>query len=74
MNNPLTIYKDASKQWRWRITAPNGKIIGASTESYKRRRDCEQNLLDIVETVINHGAWAGCVNTILTKWFLKCQG
>lgn len=44
MSNPLTIYKDSRKQWRWRVTAENGKIIGASSESYKRRKDCKENV------------------------------
>jgi len=39
----LEIYQDKSKQWRWRRKASNGKIIGASSESYKARKDCEAN-------------------------------
>jgi uncharacterized protein YegP (UPF0339 family) len=29
-------------QWRWRIRARNGKIIGAASEGYKRRIDCSR--------------------------------
>jgi len=29
--------------WRWRRTAKNGRIVGASTESYVNRSDCESN-------------------------------
>lgn len=37
----LTIYRDQG-QWRWRIQAANGRIIGASSEAYrKRQRACE---------------------------------
>jgi len=32
-----------TKQWRWRVTADNGKIIGASSESFKNRLDCIAN-------------------------------
>lgn len=32
------------KGWRWRITAANNKIIAASTESYKNKSSCEDNL------------------------------
>ena len=29
--------------WRWRRTAPNGKIVGASTEAYSSRANCIAN-------------------------------
>jgi uncharacterized protein YegP (UPF0339 family) len=35
--------KDTSKDWRWRITAPNGKIIGASSEGFESKQGCENN-------------------------------
>lgn len=37
------IYQDAKKEWRWKRTAPNGKIVAASTEGYKNRADCVAN-------------------------------
>lgn len=30
-------------QWRWRRTARNGNIVGASAESYVNRSDCIAN-------------------------------
>jgi uncharacterized protein YegP (UPF0339 family) len=36
-------YTDAQGMWRWRRTAPNGKIVGSSTEVYRNRADCEAN-------------------------------
>ena len=36
------IYK-ATDGWRWRRTASNGRIVGASTEAYVNRSDCESN-------------------------------
>jgi uncharacterized protein YegP (UPF0339 family) len=30
-------------QWRWRMRAPNGAIIAASTEAYTHRRHCFEN-------------------------------
>ncbi|MFD2586141.1 YegP family protein [Croceitalea marina] len=36
-------YKDKKKEWRWRRTAPNGDIVGASTEGYKNKSDCIAN-------------------------------
>jgi uncharacterized protein YegP (UPF0339 family) len=29
------IYRDASREWRWRLVARNGKTIADSAESYK---------------------------------------
>lgn len=36
------IYQSGS-QWRWRCTASNGRIVGASAESYVNRSDCIDN-------------------------------
>ena len=41
-----------TRQWRWKIIASNGRTIGASSESYWNRLDCEHNL-KIVGTAIN---------------------
>ena len=37
------IYKDARGDWRWRRTAANGRIVGASSEGYSNRADCVAN-------------------------------
>lgn len=36
-------YKDAKTEHRWRVTSPNGEIVGASNEGYKNKADCETN-------------------------------
>lgn len=36
--------KDADGDWRWTITAANHEIVAASTEGFKRKRDCVANL------------------------------
>lgn len=39
-------YKDKNPrkpEWRWRRTAPNGRIVGASTEGYHNKSDCLDN-------------------------------
>ena len=36
-------YKDHQGEWRWRRTASNGRIVGASTEGYKNKQDCIDN-------------------------------
>lgn len=33
-------YQDAKGAWRWRRTAPNGPIVGASTQGYANKSDC----------------------------------
>lgn len=43
MNDKWEFYKDAGDKWRWRRTAPNGNIVGASTEGYANKTDCEGN-------------------------------
>ncbi|MEO1530079.1 MAG: DUF1508 domain-containing protein [Planctomycetota bacterium] len=36
-------YQDNSGDWRWRRTASNGQIVGASSEGYSSRSACEAN-------------------------------
>ncbi len=43
MNDKWEFYKDPEKYWRWRRTAPNGNIVGASTEGYTNKADCLGN-------------------------------
>jgi outer membrane protein OmpA-like peptidoglycan-associated protein/uncharacterized protein YegP (UPF0339 family) len=43
MNDKWEFYNDAGTKWRWRRTAPNGNIVGASTEGYSNKSDCEAN-------------------------------
>ena len=42
-NHTLEIYKDKRGEFRWRRTASNGEIVGAASESYKAKKDCEAN-------------------------------
>jgi len=43
MNDKWEFYKDTQDQWRWRRTASNGNIVGAATEGYVNKADCEGN-------------------------------
>ena len=43
----VEIYKDGNSEWRWRIKATNGRIIGASTEGYKNKSDLINNIESI---------------------------
>lgn len=38
------VYQDKRGEWRWRRTASNGQIVGASSEGYDKRGDCEANM------------------------------
>jgi len=42
----IDFYQDdsANREWRWRVKAENGEIIGASTEGYVRREHADNNL------------------------------
>lgn len=42
----LEIYKDEKGEWRWTIKMLS-RIVGASTEGYKNRQDCVDNLLNL---------------------------
>lgn len=39
------------KDWRWRIKANNGNIIGASSEGYRNKKDCIYNALSVAESI-----------------------
>lgn len=34
------IFRDASSQWRWHLTAANNRIIATSGEAYHNKHDC----------------------------------
>ena len=52
----IEIYKSGiiRRGWRWRIKADNGKIIAASTESYKNKKDCELNVEGIYKHLVRY--------------------
>jgi len=43
MKSQLEIYRDKKRKYRWRIRADNGRIIGASSQGYARRKYCAIN-------------------------------
>ena len=43
MADKCEVYKDKSGKWRWRQIAPNGKIVGSSSEGYSNKKDCMEN-------------------------------
>lgn len=52
MKTKVELYK-TPKGWRWRMADSNGKVIGASTESYRRRIDCVKNLARVGSVGVN---------------------
>jgi uncharacterized protein YegP (UPF0339 family) len=36
-------YQDKKGEWRWRRKASNGQVVGASSEGYKDKGDCQKN-------------------------------
>jgi uncharacterized protein YegP (UPF0339 family) len=36
----VEIYADTDGDWRWQVIAANGRIIGVSSEGYRKRADC----------------------------------
>lgn len=61
MTHKLEIYSRkpliGRRQWRWRLKAANGKIIGASSESYNNYEDCEMNILLVRDGLTNAGIY-----------------
>lgn len=45
MADKWEFYKDSKGDWRWKRIAPNGKIVGASTEGYKNKASCIANAI-----------------------------
>lgn len=49
-------YKDKRGEWRWRMTARNGKIVADSGEGYRRRRNCLRMIERLFPKAIRDGA------------------
>lgn len=47
-------YKDKRGEWRVRVKANNGRIIYASTEGYKNRKDAIHAARSAAEEIIQH--------------------
>jgi len=46
----LEIYQDSKGEWRWSIKV-RSEIIAASTEGYKNRKDCLDNILNVEKRI-----------------------
>ncbi|MFH0702384.1 MAG: DUF1508 domain-containing protein [bacterium] len=45
-------YKSSNNEYRWRVSASNGKIIGAASEGYWNKSDCENNAKRILNSTL----------------------
>lgn len=43
MNDKWYFHQESNGDWRWTRKSPNGNTVGASTEGYRHRSDCEAN-------------------------------
>lgn len=48
------VYEDAKGEYRWRLKHRNGNIVADSSEGYKNRADCV-NELDRITSAISEG-------------------
>ncbi|UOM32867.1 YegP family protein [Acuticoccus sp. I52.16.1] len=39
----IQYYEDKAGEWRWRMVDADGTVIGAASEGYKDKADCEKN-------------------------------
>ncbi len=47
------IYKDKSREFRWRLIHANGKIIADSGQGYKAKEDAIKGISSLKENVTN---------------------
>jgi len=47
-NLTFEVYEDKAKEHRWRLKAPNGQVVAASSEGYKAKADC-QHAIDLIK-------------------------
>jgi uncharacterized protein YegP (UPF0339 family) len=43
------VYKEGKDEFRWRLKAANGRVIGTSAEGYKAKADCEHGVQLIMD-------------------------
>ena len=53
---PFHVKKDVRGEWRWTLSAANGKKIAASGEGYKDKKDC-LHAIDLVREAGQKPSW-----------------
>jgi len=56
MKYEVSVYRSGTdKEWRWKmISSKNGKIVGASTESFKTKAGVSKNLSIVTGLSVDH--------------------
>ena len=44
-HQPLEFYQDKAGEWRWKLVATNGEIVGASSEGFSSKTAAVNNFL-----------------------------
>ena len=59
MKRPSVVefYQDEKGEWRWRVRAGNGRVVGDSAEGYKRKADAVGGFC-LVALAVHKGAGA----------------
>lgn len=60
----FSLYKGKDGEWRWRLYAPNAKIIADCAEGYKNKADCIHGARLVAGLASNAGIW----NSVDQKW------
>lgn len=47
----FVMYRDAKKEYRWKMVAANGNIVADSGEGYKNKKDCLSTVESIKRTI-----------------------
>ena len=47
------LYKDGAEEWRWRLLAPNGKVVADGGEGYTERNDCVEGISRVTSALIH---------------------
>jgi uncharacterized protein YegP (UPF0339 family) len=42
------VYQDKAMEFRWRLKAANGQVVGSSSQGYKKKADCE-HAIDLIK-------------------------
>jgi uncharacterized protein YegP (UPF0339 family) len=57
MKGKIQIYKDKASEYRWRLVAPNGRIIADGGEGYKTKAGCMKGLASTKKNIVTAIVW-----------------
>jgi hypothetical protein len=50
-------YRDENHEWWWEVTGCSGKVIGRSTQSFKKRVSCSNNMAKVAAAMTPPMNW-----------------